>query len=117
MALACMFFAALIIVFQRYLRHVHFSLVSFSSGIWGVAQCVILAFAFGQFELPTRNSDMKEIIYLCGLAVLTFFAQSSIIIALKLEQAGPVSIVQSCDVIFAFLWQFVFLNVIPDYFR
>jgi drug/metabolite transporter (DMT)-like permease len=117
MALACMFFSALIIVFQRYLREVHFSLVSLSSGIWGVLQCTVLAFTFGVFELPDQNSDPKVIIYLSGLAFLTFFAQSFIVLALKFEQAGPVSITQSCDVIFAFMWQFVFLSVIPDYFR
>ncbi|OXA60250.1 solute carrier family 35 member G1 isoform X2 [Folsomia candida] len=113
MALGCMILAAAILVIQRYLRNSHFSLISLSSGVWGTLQCVIFAFAIGVFKLPQNATDAM---YGVALAVITFFAQSFIIIALKFEQAGPVAVVQSCDVIFAFLWQFAFLGVVPDYF-
>lgn len=100
MALGCMILAAAILVIQRYLRNSHFSLISLSSGVWGTLQCVIFAFAIGVFKLPQNATDAM---YGVALAVITFFAQSFIIIALKFEQAGPVAVVQSCDVIFAFL--------------
>lgn len=114
MALGCMILAAAILVIQRYLRTSHFSLISLSSGLWGTLICVILTFAIGAFKLPENSTDA---LYGVALAVLTFFAQSFIVIACKFEQAGPIAVVQSCDVIFAFLWQFAFLGVVPDYFR
>lgn len=83
MALGCMILAAAILVIQRYLRNAHFSLISLSSGVWGTVQCVILTFAMGVFKLPENS---KDALYGVALAVLTFFAQSFIVIALKFEQ-------------------------------
>jgi len=114
MALGCMFINAANLVIQRYLRDAHFSLISLSSGVWGTLQSIILSFALNVFVLPETSKDMG---YASCLALVTFCAQTSIVVALKHEQAGPVAVVQSCDVIFAFIWQFIFLGETPNEFR
>ncbi|CAG7825877.1 unnamed protein product, partial [Allacma fusca] len=48
------------------------------------------------------------------LAIFVFVTQTSTIVALKYEQAGPVSLVKTSSVVFAFIWQYLFLEIIPD---
>lgn len=49
--------------------------------------------------------------------LMAFCAMGSIFLALKMENAGLVALVRSCDVIFAFLLQYIFLGVEPDLLR
>lgn len=49
-----------------------------------------------------------------ALASLTFLGQTCITLAFKFEQAGTVSLCRTFDIVFAYVWQFVFLGVVPD---
>ena len=40
-----------------------------------------------------------------------------ITLALQYEEAGPIALCRTCDVIFSFVWQFAFLGIVPDLFR
>jgi len=82
-------------------------------GIIGVAQALILIYFFGEFNLP---SEVFDALLLAGVSGLSFIGQMSIVLALKFEQAGPVALIRSCDVLFGFLFQYVFLQVAPDMF-
>jgi drug/metabolite transporter (DMT)-like permease len=81
----------------------------------GIAQSAIMAYTLGHGHLsvPTGLSDS---LLTGGVALLSFIGQIAIILALKFEQAGPVSLLRSLDVIFGFLLQFAFLGVAPDLF-
>lgn len=74
-----------------------------------------LFLAFEDFEsiVPKR---WEEVLLVAGL-MSAFCSIAFINLALKNEDAGPVSLIRSCDVIFAFLFQYIFLSVIPDTLR
>ncbi|CAG7824004.1 unnamed protein product, partial [Allacma fusca] len=92
---------------------VHYSLTTFFFGAWGTFENLIVALALGIFSLPHGNKHW----WLGGaLAVLTFFGQISIILALKYEKAGPVTLIKTVDVLFGFLWQMLFFQLVPDLF-
>ncbi|CAG7834662.1 unnamed protein product [Allacma fusca] len=111
LALGCTLLATISFVVLRYLRRVHYSVTTFAFGSWGTVENLVLAVAFGVFSLPRGTYDW---LLASALASLTFFGQIAIIMALKCEQTGPVSLVRTCDVIFGFLWQIVFWQVVPD---
>jgi len=84
-------------------------------GLIGVAQAYIMAKSFGgDLSIPQGLGDS---LLTLGVAGLSFLGQMSIVLALKFEQAGPVALIRSCDVIFGFLLQYIFLNEIPDAWR
>ena len=70
--------------------------------------------AIGVLELPRTGLDW---ILAVSLAVLAFAGQSFFTQALKYEEAGPVSLIRTSEVIFTFIWQAIFLSVAPDIFR
>lgn len=86
----------------------------FTYGLIATIECATIAYCQNVLELPSTKQDW---IYCILLVFLTFVQQICIIAALKYEEASPVALIQSCDVIFAFLWQLIFLSIIPDIFR
>lgn len=49
-----------------------------------------------------------------ALALFSFGGQILLTLALQMEQAGPVAIARSADIVFAFFWQVLFFNEIPN---
>ncbi|CAG7698834.1 unnamed protein product [Allacma fusca] len=113
MALGCMFFATFTYVILRWLRNVHYGLVTFCYGFYSVIECSICALIIGVLEFPHTGMDW---FLACTLAALAFAGQSFFTQALKYEEAGPVSLIRTSEVIFTFLWQMIFLNQLPDIF-
>ncbi|CAL8099512.1 unnamed protein product [Orchesella dallaii] len=97
----------------RYIRTLHHALVNLFFALWGLIECLVVAYAIGVLEVP---KDMREVGLIILTAFLAFFAQTCVTLALKYEQAGPVALVRTSEVVFAFLWQALFLNVQPDMF-
>ncbi|XP_021959979.1 solute carrier family 35 member G1 isoform X2 [Folsomia candida] len=114
-ALACgsLFCSALIVIITRKIREVHFALMICVFGIIGVAQAAIMAHTLGHghLDVPTQ---LEDLLLTVGVATFSFFGQSAIVLALKFEQAGPVALLRSCDVIFGFILQFLVLHIVPD---
>lgn len=48
------------------------------------------------------------------LALFSFGGQILLTLALQMEQAGPVAIARSADIVFAFIWEIIFFNEIPN---
>lgn len=65
----------------------------------------------GVFRWPHCGMDRFLIV---ALAVFSFGGQILLTLALQMEQAGPVSIARSSDIVFAFLWQILFFKEIPN---
>jgi len=103
--------SALIVIITRKIREVQFALMTLVFGVIGVLQAFILTQIFNNFSLPGHLEDSLLVL---GLGGLSFLGQMAIILALKFEQAGPVALIRTCDVLFGFLLQFIFLGVVPD---
>ncbi|CAG7734871.1 unnamed protein product [Allacma fusca] len=113
LALGCAVFLSAAIVMIRHLKEIHHSITLIGFGFWGTIESAILAFAFGVMEFPTELNDI-----LMGVAtgLLSCGSQMFLIFALKCDSCGPVALVKTTDVIFAFLWQGIFFGIYPDVF-
>ncbi|CAL8104295.1 unnamed protein product [Orchesella dallaii] len=100
-------------IVTRSIRAVHFTVLTLVVGIVGVIQSFALIYFVGEFNMP---GELFDSLFVAGVGILSFLGQIFTVFALKFENAGPVSLVRSCDVIFGFLFQFVFLQVAPDIF-
>jgi len=105
--------ASLIVIITRKIRDVHFSVMTLTFGVIGVTQGFALTQYFNDFQAPQELFDSLLVV---GLAVVSFLGQMTIIMATQFEQAGPVSLIRTCDVVFGFILQFVFLSVVPSMF-
>ncbi|CAG7829007.1 unnamed protein product, partial [Allacma fusca] len=72
---------------------------------------MIAALILGVFQLPIGENHILLAIL---LACLVFVSQTCTTMALKYEQAGPVSLMRTSNIVFAFMWQYIFLSEIPD---
>ncbi|CAL8110017.1 unnamed protein product [Orchesella dallaii] len=113
LALGCMGFATFTYVALRWLKPVHYALVTFFYGLISVIECGICAVAIGVFQFP---QTLEHWLLAFGLGALAFAGQSLFTLALKFEDAGPIALIRTCEVIFTFLWQIIFLGQLPDAF-
>jgi len=109
-----MILAAISYTVLRYIRKVHYTVTTLMFGLWGVTENLSLAIGFNVFNKPEGS---EEWLLVCALAVLTFVGQVAIVCAMKAEQAGPVAIIRTFDVVFAFGWQIIILHSVPDKLR
>jgi len=102
-----------VLIIMRNLQKVHFSLMMFVLGIWGVFEAGVLAISLDVLKVPEL---LPDIVMLCGVATLTFFGQLFVLLAIRMGQVGSVSVIRSCDIFFSFLWQYLFLKTEPEAF-
>ncbi|OXA59259.1 hypothetical protein Fcan01_06002 [Folsomia candida] len=111
LAFGCMLCITLSLIVLKFLETVPQDVVTLVLGIWGTVQCLVLSLLLGVLQFPTHFEDICKIV---GTAVLFFVGQTLLTVALKHEDAGPVGLLRTTEVLFAFVWQFVFLNVVPN---
>ncbi|KAM4636940.1 solute carrier family 35 member G1 [Discoglossus pictus] len=112
-AVGCAVGAALTIVVLRKMgKSVHYFLSIWYYAIIGLIECVIALSVLGEWNLPSCGKDrwLLVCIGLLGLGGQTFLVK-----ALQIEKAGPVSIMRTMDVVFAFIFQALFLNHTPTW--
>lgn len=109
-----MTFATFTYVALRWLKPVHYAVVTFFYGFYSVIECLIFALIAGVLEVPESTEHWALAI---ALGLLAFLGQSMFTMALKYEDAGPIALIRTSEVIFTFIWQIVFLAEIPDSFR
>lgn len=105
---------AVMTVITRGIREVQFSLMLVVFGGLGMLQSFVMSMWSGGLVIP---EEVMALGMLGGVFALSFVGQMSIILGLKFEQAGPVALIRTCDVIWGFLLQFAFLGVVPDLYR
>ncbi|CAL8125840.1 unnamed protein product [Orchesella dallaii] len=110
-ALAGLMCTAVYLILMRKIRKTHFALMMIVGGAFGMFGCGISAYLLGLLKIPDNETDVILIIV---LSLLTFLGQAFFVLAVKYEKAGPLSIARTSESIFAFLWQFLFLGVVPD---
>lgn len=106
-ALSATLFGANAYVLLRALKSVHFAVIMSNFGAFGLIFSVIIGLWLGGLCWPMCGTERLLVV---ALAVFSFFGQILLTLALKLEQAGPVSIGRSCDIVFAFIWQVIFFK-------
>lgn len=106
-------FGANAFVILRALKDVHFSVIMTNFGTFALVQCLIVSWFIGALCLPVCGVDRYLIV---ALAVFSFLGQILLTIALQIEQAGPVAIARSTDIVYAFIWQVLFFKEVPNRF-
>jgi hypothetical protein len=82
-----MLLATVVIIILRFLRDVHYSIVTALYGVLGSIEFVSLAAVYGVLQLPHGAHEWALAV---GLILFTFLKQTFLILALKFEQADPV---------------------------
>lgn len=112
-AFSATLFGANAYVLLRALKGIHFSVIMTNFGSFACVQCLLVTYLIGGLCLPPCGSDRYLIV---ALAIFSFLGQILLTVALQIEQAGPVAIARSSDIVFAFVWQVMFFNEIPNKF-
>ncbi|XP_018570762.1 solute carrier family 35 member G1 [Anoplophora glabripennis] len=112
-AFSATLFGANAYVLLRALKGIHFSVIMTNFGCFALVQCVLVTILIGALCLPSCGIDRYLIV---ALALFSFLGQILLTLALQMEQAGPVAIARSSDIVFAFIWQVLFFDEIPNKF-
>lgn len=104
-------FGANAYVLLRLLKELHFSVIMTNFGAIAVFLILIYSYILGSLCIPACGIHRIEVVI---LAVFSFMGQILLTMALQIEEAGPVAIARSADIVFAFLWQLVFFSEIPN---
>lgn len=105
---------AFLYIVMRDARKVHFILVSMAMTIGGITESLTTSLISGTLKPPEGPRDI--ILMAVILPAVVFTGQVAATLALKFEQAGPVALVRTSDVLFSFCWQYILLGVVPDIF-
>ncbi|CAL8099587.1 unnamed protein product [Orchesella dallaii] len=114
LAITCAVFMAGAIVMIRHLKQIHHCITLIGFAGFGTIEAALLAWGFGVLEFPTETIDILKA---CAIGLLSCGSQMFLIFALKCDNAGPIALVKTTDVVFAFLWQMIFVQVFPDILR
>ncbi|CAG9104166.1 hypothetical protein JYU34_012115 [Plutella xylostella] len=104
-------FGANAYVLLRVLKGLHFSVIMTNFGAFAILQTFLYSLIFGALCMP--NCGTERILVVC-LALFSYLGQILLTMSLQMEQAGPVAIARSADIVFAFLWQVMFFSELPS---
>ncbi|XP_022124135.1 solute carrier family 35 member G1 [Pieris rapae] len=104
-------FGANAYVLLRVLKGLHFSVIMTNFGAIAILQTLFVSLVFGTLCMP--NCGTERLLVVC-LALFSYLGQILLTMSLQMEQAGPVAIARSADIVFAFLWQVMFFDEIPS---
>lgn len=110
-AFAATLFGANVYILLRALKGLHFSVIMTNFGSFALVQTLLVTYLLGTLCIPKCGIDR---ILIVALAFFSFGGQILLTLALQLEQAGPVAIARSADIVFAFIWQIIFFKEIPN---
>lgn len=112
-AVACAVCAALTIVVLRKMgKSVHYLLSIWYYAAIGLIECLIALAVLGEWSIPYCGLDRWFVVF---IGILGLCGQIFMVKALQIEKAGPVSIMRTTDVVFAFIFQAVFLHRTPTW--
>ncbi|XP_011698104.1 PREDICTED: solute carrier family 35 member G1 [Wasmannia auropunctata] len=110
-AFSATLFGANAYVLLRALKDLHFSVIMTNFGSFALIQTTLISWAIGALCMPHCGTDRLLVV---ALALFSFAGQILLTLALQIEQVGPVAIARSTDIVFAFFWQVLFFNEIPN---
>lgn len=101
-----------LVVLRKMGKSVHYLLSIWYYAIIGLIECVIALSVIGAWSLPYCGQD-RWLLVLIG--ILGLGGQTFLVKALQIEKAGPVSVMRTMDVVFAFIFQALFLHRTPTW--
>lgn len=104
--------ASTLVLIRKVGKSVHYFLSIWYYAVIGLIGCVITLFVMDEWSLPSCGTD-RVLLILIGL--LGLGGQIFLTKALQIEKAGPVAIMKTMDVVFAFILQIIFLNHLPTW--
>ncbi|XP_062832243.1 solute carrier family 35 member G1 [Anolis carolinensis] len=104
--------ASTFVILRKVGKSVHYFLSIWYYAVIGLIVCLIALFAMDVWALPNCGIErlLLILIGLLGLAGQIFITK-----ALQIENAGPVAIMKTMDVVFAFILQMLFLDQLPTW--
>lgn len=109
-AIASTLFGANVYILLRALKDIHFAVIMSNFGAFALFYTFIICWFIGAICWPACGSDRLLIVV---LALFSFLGQILLTISLQIEQAGPVAIARCADIVFAFIWQWLFFGDKP----
>lgn len=103
--------AANVYVILRVLKGLHFSVIMTNFALVALVLTPLVSWFSGDGCVPRCGNERYLIL---AIGIFSFGGQILLTKALQLEQAGPVSIARTADVVFAFIWQAIFFQEFPD---
>lgn len=110
-AISSTLFGANAYVTLRALKGLHFSVIMINFGAFASVYTLGVSWIIGILCWPYCDSDRWMVI---ALGIFSFLGQILLTLSLQIEQAGPVAIARSADILFAFIWQIIFFKEIPN---
>lgn len=110
-AFSATLFGANAYVLLRALKGLHFSVIMTNFGAFALIQTLGVSWELGALCWPQCGIERVLVV---ALALFSFGGQILLTLSLQLEQAGPVAIARSADIVFAFIWQVMFFEEIPN---
>ncbi|GAB6026494.1 hypothetical protein CHUAL_012919 [Chamberlinius hualienensis] len=110
-ALAGTVCSANVYVLIRKLKSLHYAVIMATFATIGITMSQTTSLIVGKTCIPC---PFEERVYLLILGLFSFLGQVLLTKSLQLEQAGPVSICRTADIVFAFVWQVIFLGEVPN---
>ncbi|XP_078499515.1 solute carrier family 35 member G1 [Lissotriton helveticus] len=104
--------ASTIVVLRKMGKSVHYSLSIWYYAIFGLVECTIALFIMGEWTIPFCGIDRW---FLIAIGLLGIGGQTFLVKALQVEKAGPVAVMRTMDVVFSFIFQYLFLNYSPTW--
>uniref|UniRef100_A0A4X2LXW0 Solute carrier family 35 member G1 n=2 Tax=Vombatus ursinus TaxID=29139 RepID=A0A4X2LXW0_VOMUR len=104
--------ALTLVILRKVGKSVHYLLNIWYYVVIGLLESIIVLIVVGDWRLPHCGIDrlFLVLIGLFGLGGQIFLTK-----AVQVEKAGPVAIMKTMDIVFAFLLQIIFLNKMPTW--
>lgn len=110
-AISSTLFGANAYVTLRALKGIHYSVIMSNFGAFALVYTIAIGWCLKVLCMPYCSSDRWLVL---ALGIFSFLGQILLTISLQLEEAGPISIARSADIVFAFVWQILFFKEIPS---
>lgn len=110
-AFSATLFGANVYVLLRALKGLHYSVIMTNFGGFAVFQTLLVTYLIGNGCIPKCGVNRLLVV---ALALFSFSGQILLTMSLQMEQAGPVAIARSADIVFAFFWQILFFGEVPN---
>jgi drug/metabolite transporter (DMT)-like permease len=110
-AFSATLFGANAYVLLRVLKGLHFSVIMINFGFFALLETLFISWVLGVLCLPQCGLERLLVI---ALGAFSFGGQILLTVSLQIEQAGPVSIARTADIVFAFIWQVLFFKEVPN---
>lgn len=106
-ALAGSLTRAINVICLRRMKRTPSSVVIFYFSSSGVVQSLLILLAIQDLKFP---NNLRDVLLLLGLGAFTSLGQYFQTVALKIEEAGPVSMARTLDIVMSFVYQITLLN-------